>query len=70
MIDFSKIETKESPLNTMTDAEIKKHFENYQEQFVNALDIINYMERAIHTKVWHEQVSYLMNNYTIINKKI
>jgi len=68
MIDFSKIETKESPLNTMTDAELKQHFDNHQEQFTNALDIINYMERAIHTKVWHEQIDYLMKNY-IINKK-
>ena len=68
MKDLSKIETKESPLNTMTDSELKQHFDNHQEQFANALDIINYMERAIHTKVWHEQVSYLMKNY-IINKK-
>lgn len=68
MTDFSKIKTKDSPLNTMNDAELKEHFDNHQDQFANALDIINYMERAIHTKVWHEQVSYLMKNYTIINK--
>ena len=68
MTDFSKIETKESPLNTMSDVELKKHFNNHQEQFANALDIINYMEKAVYTKVWVEQIDYLMKNY-IINKK-
>lgn len=68
MTDFSKIKTKESPLNTMSDVELKKHFNNHQEQFANALDIIEYLEKTKYTKVWHEQVGYLMKNY-IINKK-
>lgn len=68
MKDLSKIETKESPLNTMTDAELKEHFDNHQEQFANALAIIEYLEKTQYTKIWHEQVCYLMKNY-IINKK-
>lgn len=68
MIDFSKIETKESPINKMSNAELKEHFNNHQEQFANALAIIEYLEKTQYTKVWHEQVAYLMKNYTITNK--
>lgn len=68
MTDFSKIETKPSPINTMTDAELNEHFDNLQEQLANWLDVIQYLEKAQHTKVWHEQVSDLMKKYKLTNK--
>ncbi len=68
MIDWSKIETKPSPINTMTDAELKEHFDNNQEQLAFWLEVIDYIKVAQHTKVWHEQVDYLMKKYTLTNK--
>ena len=68
MTDFSKIETKQSPINTMTDAELNEHFDNYQEQLANALLIIDYLDKTQFTKVWHERADYLMKNFTITNK--
>jgi hypothetical protein len=68
MTDFSKIETKQSPINTMTDAELKEHFDNHEEQLANALLIIDYLDITQSTKVWHERADYLMKNFTITNK--
>ena len=68
MIDWSKIETKPSPINTMTDDELKEHFDNIQEQFANWLEVIEYFEKAQHTKVWHEQIGDLMKKYKLTNK--
>lgn len=68
MTDFSKIETTQSPINTMTDAELKEHFDNHQEQLANALLIIDYLDKTQFTKVWHERVDYLIKKFTITNK--
>lgn len=68
MIEWSKIETKPSPINTMTDAELKKHFDNYKEQLAFWLEVIDYLKVAQHTKFWHEQIGDLMKKYTLINK--
>jgi len=68
MKDLSKIETKLSPISTMSDDELKEHFDNFQEQFANALEIINYIEKTQYTKVWHEQIGELMKKYKITNK--
>lgn len=68
MIDWKKIETKPSPINTMTDDELKEHFDNHQEQVSNWLEVIEYLRVAQHTKVWHEQVGDLMKKFTITNK--
>jgi hypothetical protein len=68
MIDFSKIETKPSPINAMTDSELKEHFDNHQEQLANWLEVIEYLEKAQHTKVWHEKVGDLMKKYKLTNK--
>lgn len=68
MTDFSKIKTKGLPINEMSNAELKEHLDNHQEQFANALAIIEYLEKTQYTKVWHEQVGYLMKNYTITKK--
>ena len=65
MKDLSKIETKILPISTMSDDELKEHFDNFQEQFANALEILNYLEETRYTKVWHEQVDYLIKNFTI-----
>ena len=67
-MDLSKIETKLLPISTMSDDELKEHFDNFQEQFANGLEIINYIENTRYTKVWHEQVDYLMKNFTIKKK--
>ena len=68
MTDFSKIETKQSPINTMTDAELKEHFDNHQEQLANALLIIDFLDKTQFTKVWHERADYLMKNFTLTTK--
>jgi hypothetical protein len=68
MKDLSKIETKILPISTMSDDELKEHFDNFQEQFANALEILKYLEETRYTKVWHEQVDYLMKNFTIKKK--
>ena len=68
MKDLSKIETKILPISTMSDDELNEHFDNFQEQFANGLEIINYIENTRYTKVWHEQVDYLMKNFTIKKK--
>ena len=52
----------------MSDDELKEHFDNFQEQFANALEILNYLEETRYTKVWHEQVDYLIKNFTIKSK--
>jgi hypothetical protein len=69
MTDYSKIETTQSSINTMTDAELKEHFDNHEEQLANALLIIDYLDITQFTKVWHERADYLMKNFTITNKK-
>ena len=69
MTDFSKIETTQSPINTMTDGELNEHFDNHQEQLANWLDVIEYLRIAQHTKVWHEQIGDLMKKYNLTNKK-
>jgi UDP-N-acetylglucosamine transferase subunit ALG13 len=69
MIDWTKIETTPSPINTMTDDELKEHFDNHQEQLANWLEVIEYLEKAQYTKVWHEQVCDLMKKYTLTSKK-
>lgn len=69
MIDWTKIETKPSPINTMTDAEFKEHFDNHQEQLANWLEVIAYLKIAQHTKVWHEQLGDLMKRFKLIGKK-
>ena len=66
MTDFSKIETKPSTINTMTAAEIKEYFDNHQEQVANWLEVIGYLEKAQHTKLWHEQIGDLMQKYKLI----
>ena len=68
MKDLSKIETKILPISTMSDDQLKEHFDNFQEQFANALEILNYLEETRYTKVWHEQVDYLIKNFTIKSK--
>lgn len=68
MTDFSKIKTKQSPINAMNDAELKEHFDNHQEQLANALLIIDYLDKTQFTKVWHERADYLMKNFTLTNK--
>lgn len=68
MEDLSKIETRISPISTMTDSERTEFFANHIEQVSNCLLIIDYLERTKYTKVWHEQVDYLMKNFTIKNK--
>ena len=68
MKDLSKIETKILPISTMSDDDLNEHFDNFQEQFANGLEIINYIENTRYTKVWHEQVDYLMKNFTIKKK--
>ena len=68
MTDFSKIKTTQSPINTMTDAELNEHFDNHQEQFTIWLEVIDYLKLAQHTKIWHEQVEDLMKRYKITNK--
>lgn len=68
MIDWTKIETKPSPINTMTDAEFKEHFDNHQEQLANWLEVIAYLKIAQHTKVWHEQLGDLMKRFKLIAK--
>lgn len=68
MTDFSKIETTQSPINTMTDAELKEHFDNHQEQLANWLEVIDYIRIAQHTKAWHEQIGELMKKYKLTNK--
>ena len=68
MIDWTKIKTKLSPINTMTDDELKDHFNKHQEQVANWLEVIKYLETAQHTKIWHEQVGDLMKMFTITNK--
>jgi UDP-N-acetylglucosamine transferase subunit ALG13 len=68
MTDFSKIETKPSTINTMTAAEIKEYFDNHQEQVANWLEVIGYLEKAQHTKLWHEQIGDLMQKYKLTNK--
>lgn len=62
------MERKISAISTMTDAERKEFLDNHQEQFANALSIIEYLEKTQYTKVWYEQVDYLMENFTITNK--
>jgi UDP-N-acetylglucosamine transferase subunit ALG13 len=68
MTNFSKIETTQSLINTMTDDELKEHFDNHQEQLANWLDVIEYLRIAQHTKVWHEQIGDLMKKYKLTNK--
>ena len=52
----------------MTDAELKEHFDNHQEQLANSLLIIDYLDKTQFTKVWHERADYLMKNFTLTNK--
>jgi hypothetical protein len=66
--DWTKIKLKPSPINTMTDAELNEHFDNYQEQLANWLEVIEYLKTAQHTKVWHEQIGDLMKKYKLTNK--
>jgi hypothetical protein len=68
MTDFSKIKTTPSPINTMSEAELKEHFDNHQEQLVNWLEVTDYLKIAQHTKAWHEQLGYLMKKYKLLNK--
>jgi UDP-N-acetylglucosamine transferase subunit ALG13 len=68
MIDWTKIKTKQSPINTMTDAELKEHFDNHQEQLANWLEVIEYIRISQQTKVWHEQIGDLMKKYKLTNK--
>ena len=68
MIDWTKIETTPSPINTMIDDELKEHFDKYQEQLANWLEVIEYLKTAKHTKVWHEQVGDLMKKYKLTTK--
>jgi hypothetical protein len=63
-----KIEIKYSRLIEMNDEERIKFFENHSEQVANALKIVNYLAETKNTKVWYEQVGYLMENFTIKNK--
>lgn len=69
MIDWTKIETKPSPLNTMTDAELNEWFNNHQEQLANWLEVIEYLRTAQHTKIWHEQIGDLMKKYKLTKNK-
>ena len=68
MTDFSKIETTPSPINTMTDAELNEHFNKHKEQLACWLEVLEYLEKAQHTKVWHEQIGDLMKKYKLTNK--
>jgi len=68
MIDWSKIKTKPSPINTMTDAERNEWFDSHKEQLANWLDVIEYLKTEQHKKVWHEQIGDLMKKYKITNQ--
>jgi hypothetical protein len=62
------MEEKISPISIMSDTERKAYFENHKTQVANALEIMDYLERTKYTKVWHEQLDYIMNNFLITNK--
>ena len=52
----------------MTENESKEHLDNIKEQFANWMEVVEYFEKAQYTRVWHEQIGDLMQNFTIVKK--